>query len=241
MVYLSSHKESLGRGAGISLLAALLQAFVAIALVFGLSELLNIGFFAINSVADNVTQASYLLIMGLGAFLFLNALVNQWRIRKENTHLNHDHHGKHKHEHHAHAHAHHTSHDHSCCSGKHAHASDAQESWWQSVGVIFSMGIRPCTGAILVLIYAYLVGTFYYGIIAALIMGLGTGLAVAAMAMGTQLARNWFSTLVESDKPSAFKFNVGPWLRMTGGITIFLLGFSLFQAAIQISGNHPLL
>ena len=73
-------------------------------------------------------------------------------------------------------------------------------------------------------------------------MGLGTGLAIAGMAIGTQLARNWFEKLAKTnDHRSLFHFNVGPWLRMAGGIVIFLLGLSLFQAAIQISSNHPLL
>ncbi len=149
------------------------------------------------------------------------------------------HHSHHKHEH-QHSHEHHD--DHTCCGGHHVHPSDPEESWWQSLGVIFSMGIRPCTGAILVLISAHLVGAFYYGLIATLVMGLSTGLAIASMALGTQLARNWFEKIAKSDvQQPLFQYNVGSWLRMAGGGVIFLLGFSLFQAATQMSGGHPLL
>ena len=73
-------------------------------------------------------------------------------------------------------------------------------------------------------------------------MGLGTGLTIATIALGTQLARNWFEAFVNSDgnKHNPYS-NAGPWLRITGGLVIFLLGFSLFQAATEISGRHPLI
>lgn len=239
MVYLSSHRESLRRGAIISLLAAFLQAIVAIILVVVLSKILSIKFSDVNSHADQVSLVSYLLIMALGAFLFAMAIFKQWthirqwtlnlRSSRKPTCSHHDH----KIEHH---------HDHSCCGGKHAHQSVPQESLWQSLGVIFSMGIRPCAGAIIVLIYAHLVGVFYYGIIATLVMGLGTGVAVAGMALGTQLARNWFETIIAtSSKPLLMRLNVSAWLRVFGGLVIFLLGFSLFQSAMPVSGGHPLL
>lgn len=209
----------------------MLQAIVAILLVLILSKLLSIKFSAVNTVADDITLVSYLLVMGLGVFLILTTLSKQWRIKRQQAH-DHNHHAEHNHV---------VRQDHSCCDGKHVHTSDPKESWWQSLGVIFSMGIRPCAGAILVLIYVHLVGVFYYGIAATLVMGLGTGLAIASMALGTQLARNWFEKMAVSQKQSFLNINIGAWLRMAGGIVIFLLGLSLFQAAIHISGSHPLL
>jgi ABC-type nickel/cobalt efflux system permease component RcnA len=110
------------------------------------------------------------------------------------------------------------------------------------MSVILSMGLRPCAGAIVVLIYAHLVGVFYYGVIATLVMGLGTGISVASMALGTQLARNWFEKFAKSnDNQSLFRLNIGVWLRMVGGLIIFFMGFSLFQMAVQLSSAHPLL
>ncbi len=244
VTYLGSHKESLSRGAVISFLAALLQAGVAILLVVLLSQLLSIPFSEVNNYADDITLVSYILVMALGAFLFLTASFKYYRYIRQTVH-EHTHEEKHEHHHeHHHQHAHH--HDHACCGHHHVHQSDKQETWWQSIGVIFSMGIRPCTGAILVLIYAHLVGAFYYGVIATLVMGLGTGLAIASMALATQLARNWFEKLAQSsDQSLLFQLNLthlSPWLRMAGGVVIFLLGLSLFQAGMQMdSAGHPLL
>ena len=45
------------------------------------------------------------------------------------------------------------------------------------------MGIRPCSGAILVLVFALAQGLFWAGIAATLLMGLGTAITVAAIAI----------------------------------------------------------
>lgn len=233
IVYLGSHKESLRRGALISLLAALFQALIAIVLVIVLAQILSIQFLAVNQYVDDVTVVSYVLVMLLGVFLFVSAMWRQLRSLKQTVH-------HHEHSHHQHTHEH--DHDHACCGHNHAHISEPKESLLQSLSVIISMGIRPCAGAILVLIYAHLVGVFYYGIVATLVMGLGTGLAIAAMALATQLARHWFEKLIQQEETSFLaQWNIGVYLRMAGGAVIFLLGLSLFQAATQISNAaHPL-
>jgi ABC-type nickel/cobalt efflux system permease component RcnA len=245
IVYLSSHKESLRRGAMISLFAALVQALIAIFLVAILSKIFSVKFSKVSTYADDITLASYLLVMALGAFLFLVALSKQWKhIRQKfNKHpSDNEEHVQHKHNHSHDTHQHKNEDHHSCCGGRHAHQSDPKESLLQSMSVILSMGLRPCAGAIVVLIYAHLVGVFYYGVIATLVMGLGTGISVASMALGTQLARNWFEKFAKSnDSQSLIRLNIGVWLRMIGGLIIFLLGLSLFQEVIKMSSGHPLL
>ena len=227
IVYLGSHKESLHRGAVISLLAALLQSLVAIFLVVILSQLLSLKFSQVNQYADQIKLVSYLLVMGLGIYLFVSAASKQWSFFRKKASDHHDH-------------DHHHAHDHSCCGHKHAHQSDPKETWLQSLSVVFSMGIRPCAGAIIVLIYAHLVGVFVYGVVATFMMGLGTGLSIAGMAIGTQLARNWFEKMALADNQTLLKMNLGAWIKMCGGVIIFLLGFSLYQAATQVIGPHPL-
>ncbi|MDA7747026.1 sulfite exporter TauE/SafE family protein [Psychromonas sp.] len=223
ITYLGSHRESLKRGLLISFLAALLQAVVAILLVVVLSKLFSIRFSEVNGYADDITSASYFLVMGLGAYLFLSSARLQWKKLRQNKQHSHDH-----------------SHHH-CCGGHHTHQAAPKESWLQSLMVVFSMGSRPCSGAIVVLIYAHLVGEFYYGIMATLVMGLGTGLSISGIGLGTQLARNWFESLIES-KPKSVgaQLDIGLWVKIIGGIIIFLLGYSLFQTTL-ISSSHPLL
>lgn len=234
ITYLGSHKETLKRGALISLLAALLQSIVAILFVVVLAHLLGSRFSDMNGYASDVATVSYALVMLLGIFLFVSALARQYRLFRAKSRLkssDHDH-SQHHEEH---------EHDASCCGGHHTHQSTPQESFTRSIGVIFSMGIRPCAGAIVVLIYAHLVGAFFYGILATLVMGLGTGLSISAIALGTQLARSWFEQFTHSKKVFT-TFNPGHYLRMSGGIVIFLIGLSLFQAAmLTMSNSHPLM
>lgn len=55
------------------------------------------------------------------------------------------------------------------------------------------MGLRPCSGAILVLVFALAQGLFWAGVAATFVMGLGTAITVAAIALiavsGKGLAR----------------------------------------------------
>jgi len=48
--------------------------------------------------------------------------------------------------------------------------------------VVFSVGIRPCTGAILVLVFALTQGMFWAGVAATFAMAIGTAITVAALA-----------------------------------------------------------
>lgn len=55
------------------------------------------------------------------------------------------------------------------------------------------MGLRPCSGAILVLVFSLAQGLFWAGVAATFVMGLGTAITVAAIAVvavfGKDLAR----------------------------------------------------
>jgi nickel/cobalt transporter (NicO) family protein len=99
----------------------------------------------------------------------------------------HDH--GHDHEHvdgHGHAHAHgHGAHDHDHAG--HSHGPEPQElagpgGWQRGLAAIIAVGLRPCSGAILVLIFALAQGLFWAGVVSTFIMGLGTALTVTAIA-----------------------------------------------------------
>src|SRR5690606_1294014 len=103
-----------------------------------------------------------------------------------------DHTHEHDHEHHVHAHEkahdHHHAHTHAdgaCCG--HAHMPDPKQlegplSWSKALAIAFSVGIRPCTGAILVLIFALSQGLLMAGVFATFAMALGTAITVSALA-----------------------------------------------------------
>jgi nickel/cobalt exporter len=140
------------------------------------------------------------------------ALIAAWhkyRAGPEAVHAHHNHahaHHGHDHAHHDHGcrHDHHHGHDHNhahgaACSGHHhdhddhasawghAHAPEPQElagpgGWKRGLSAIVAVGLRPCSGAILVLVFALAQGLFWAGVASAFIMGLGTAITVAAIA-----------------------------------------------------------
>ena len=92
-----------------------------------------------------------------------------------------------------------TTHDHAHCdhdhgsAWSHAHAPEPSElagpgGWKRGLTAIFAVGLRPCSGAILVLVFTLAQGLFWAGVLATFVMGLGTAIMVAAIAA---LLRRW--------------------------------------------------
>jgi nickel/cobalt exporter len=95
-------------------------------------------------------------------------------------------HKPHDHTHHAHDHGHpdHV-HDEHC---GHSHGPEPSElagpgGWSRGLSAVLTVGIRPCSGAILVLVFALAQGLFWAGVAATLLMGLGTAITVSAIAL----------------------------------------------------------
>jgi nickel/cobalt exporter len=94
------------------------------------------------------------------------------------------------HDHSAQAHAHHNHdhhHHHGAACDACAHLPAASElqgdwSWRRALAIAFAVGIRPCTGAILVLIFAIGQGLWWAGVFSTLAMALGTAITVSALA-----------------------------------------------------------
>ena len=139
------------------------------------------------------------------------------------AHHRHDHaHGDHDHAHddHDHAHAHH-GHDHDhhqhCARSRaryhdhddhasawgHAHAPEPEElagpgGWKRGLSAIVAVGLRPCSGAILVLVFALAQGLFWTGVVSTFIMGLGTAITVAAIATIAVFAKAWAKRVADT-------------------------------------------
>jgi len=119
-------------------------------------------------------------------------LANAAALEHDHGHHAHDHHA---HDHHAHDHAvsghHHHDHDHDHVHDEHCGHSHGPEpaqlagpgGWQRGLSAVFTVGIRPCSGAILVLVFALAQGLFWAGIAATFVMGLGTAITVAAIAV----------------------------------------------------------
>jgi nickel/cobalt transporter (NicO) family protein len=93
----------------------------------------------------------------------------------------------------AHGHDHGDGHVHDEHCG-HSHGPDPSElagpgGWRRGFGAILAVGIRPCSGAILVLVFALAQGLFWAGVAATFAMGLGTAITVATIAVIAVSAR----------------------------------------------------
>ena len=146
------------RLAGLALGASLAQALTAILLVYAAVFLFGWGRAQMTGVADDVlAPLSYGLIGVVGLWLLIRGL-------------------RHLRPRHIHAHE---GEDHVCATCGHAHGptveqADDVRSWRDALVVVGTIAIRPCTGALFLLILTWRLGIDWAGIVGALIMGVGT-------------------------------------------------------------------
>jgi nickel/cobalt transporter (NicO) family protein len=91
-------------------------------------------------------------------------------------------------EHHSHHHAHDHGDEESILPWGHAHGPEPEElagpgGWRRGLSAIVAVGLRPCSGAIIVLVFALAQGLFWAGVASTFVMGIGTAITVAAIAM----------------------------------------------------------
>ena len=193
--YLVANEETARRGIVLSFASALLQALVAVAIVAVFAWLLSSTAKTMCSAEKAIEIASYGLIAAFGARLvwtkgggFFRALQAKPAPAAADHHHDHDHHHGHDHgdhDHHHHDHAHDHVHDEHC---GHSHGPTPDQlagpgGWRRGLGTIFAVGLRPCSGAILVLVFSLAQGLFWAGIAATFVMGLGTAITVATIAI----------------------------------------------------------
>jgi nickel/cobalt transporter (NicO) family protein len=200
--YLVANEETARRGIVLSFASALLQALVAVAIVAVFAWLLSSTAKTMCGAEKAIEIASYAMIAAFGARLvwtkgggFMRALqakpepalavAHHHDHGHEHTH-DHAHHGDDHHHHdHDHSHGHDHVHDEHC---GHSHGPTPDQlagpgGWQRGLGAIFAVGLRPCSGAILVLVFSLAQGLFWAGIAATFVMGIGTAITVATIAV----------------------------------------------------------
>ena len=225
--YVVANEETVRRGVMISFLAAAMQAVTAVALVGVLLIAMNATGLQVNAWANQLESVSYALIALVGLYLLSTQLMRLWRRSRDGnaaqTAAIDDHH-HHHHHHHDHEHG-------EACS----HIVDARElagpfSWRKVMAVVFSVGIRPCTGAILVLVFALTQGLFWAGVAATFAMALGTAITVAVLASLALGSRELALRLGGGN--SAWANAVWTTCVIGGALVIFLFGSLLFIASL---------
>jgi nickel/cobalt exporter len=233
--YLVANNEPWKRGVALSFASALLQALTAILIVAIMAALLGATAKAMGNTVRVIEIVSYALIVGIGLRLLWvkgGALVQLLRDKPhEHQHDHHDHdHHHHPHNHADHAHHHHD--DGEASAWGHGHAPEPAElsgrHWWKrGASAIFAVGLRPCSGAIIVLVFALAQGLFAIGVASTFAMGLGTAITVAAIATlavaARGLAGRWAKT-----KPGAGMIALRA-LETAAAVVIVLFGTALLM------------
>jgi nickel/cobalt transporter (NicO) family protein len=228
--YLVANNETWRRGVALSFASAVLQALTAIAIVGVAAVLLGATAKVMGNAVRVIEIVSYALIVLIGLRLLWvkgRAFVRLWRA-EAHAHDDHAHHHAHGHDHHHHDHHHHGE-DEASAWG-HAHAPEPRElagQHWlrRGLAAVVAVGLRPCSGAIIVLVFALAQGLFWIGVASTFMMGLGTAITVAAVATLAVGARGFAGRLAKA-KPGA------GMLLLRGVETAAAIAIVLFGAAL---------
>jgi len=225
--YLVANQETAWRGIVLSFASALMQALVAVAIVAIGAWLLNVTAKTMCGAEKAIEIASYALIAIFGARLvwtkggaFISTLqAGRPQPAFASAH-HHHHHQVHDHHHHDHVHDEHCGHSHGPVPDELA----GPGGWRRGLAAILTVGIRPCSGAILVLVFALAQGIFWAGIAATFVMGLGTAITVATIAVVAVFAKDVARRLSEGRNGSGALIMRGIEFGAAGLVLLFGAG-----------------
>lgn len=109
-------------------------------------------------------------------------------------------------------------------------ANQIRGGWREQLGIVMAVGIRPCSGALIVLAFALSQGLLLAGVVAVLLMGLGTAITtgtLAALAVGFKgMAR----TIAGAD--NRITAAIVWWAELLAAVGVFAFGVVLVLASI---------
>ena len=213
--YLATQKETLGRGIALAATSSLLQGLTAIAAVFTTVLVLEQTTRQSQRLAGNIELISFALVAALGAFLALRHARRLYRAKTTTP----------------------------CGTcGHHHHAPPPDKAGPAAfLAAILSIGLRPCTGAILVLVLAIALDLRTAGIAAVLAMSAGTALTTAALATLATLARDQAARLAtHMDTDTTRLARIADTIALIGGLALLAMGAALLQTTLTMPA-HPLI
>lgn len=214
-----TRRVPMGRLAGLALASSLAQAAAAIALVAGGSLLLGWSRPDMEQVADTaMLPLSYALVAALGGWLV-------WRGARgllRDTAVS----------------AHHHDHDHGPeCGCGHAHGPSLEQaqqvqSFRDAALLIAAIAMRPCSGALLLLVLTFALGIAPAGIAGTFAMGLGTAAVTIATALAAATFREGsLAGLMQSRLGQQLALTL-PLLELSAGLVIAGLSVTLLLQSI---------
>lgn len=228
--YVATTESGVRRGIALTFVSSLLQGLTAVAVIEVTVRLLGLALRDARTGATTVETASYVLLALVGAGLAVSASLRLWRRLREKSAPGHDH----VHESapgHAQDHAH----------GPDAASLAAPMKPAHALAIVLSVGLRPCSGAVLVLLFAKVAGLASAGIAAVAAISLGTAITVSALALTAVYARRFALAFARRGGASGKGLAAGlDAAAVAGGLLIVIMALSLFSASLG-AARHPLL
>lgn len=226
--YLLVSRQTVKRGIAIALAAALMQGLVAIAVVLVVAVILRATAVEMTHATDWFEIISYALVVAVGAWLLWSRTFGRQHHHGHaaHAHADHDHHHNHDGHHH----------DETCNACGHSHAPDprllaqpltASRAWAATLAV----GIRPCSGAIIVLVFALSQRLLVAGVGSVLAMSLGTFITVSSLAVLAVTAKDAALRFVGFESGVAER--IMRVVEIGGALLVLLLGLTLLGGALQ--------
>lgn len=228
--YVLANRETVRRGIALSFLSAIVQAMSAIVFVGIMVLILQQTSIQMRSTEATIETVSWGLVAAVGAYLLYRQIAPYLTSSASAAQ-----HGARTHDHDQH-------HDHGPnCSCGHSHMPAPEDlqgawSWRKALPLALSVGIRPCSGAILLLIFALSQGMVWAGIAGTFAMALGTAITVSLLAALAVTSRDWAAKA--SGPGSVWAERLQTAAGFFGAGLVFVLGTAFFFASL--SGPAPL-
>lgn len=232
--YMLANETALRRGILLSFCASIVQALSAIAIV-------GLGFLVLRQLSITQTQttrfveiASYGFVIALGVWLLarktgaLRPSARPATLSAAAVRPGRDGHG------HGHGHGHDHAPGETCASCGHAHMPAPDRlagpmGWRDAAAVTVSVGLRPCTGALIVLTFAFLSGLWVAGIVSVFAMAIGVAITVSFLATLAVTAKN---VALRLSGTRALSGRLGRAIEIGGALLIVAMGVTLLGGAL---------
>jgi ABC-type nickel/cobalt efflux system permease component RcnA len=202
------------RLSGLALASSLAQAASAVVLVYAGVFLFDLTRQRMTGLAEDImAPASYAAIAAVGAWLAFRGLRRLRAARAVQRH-----------------------HDGTCSSCGHKHGPTAEEAaavtgWRDALALIGAVAIRPCTGALFLLILTWRMGLEMAGILGTFAMGLGTASVTLAVAVASVTLREGALARLSAGQGGGLARAL-PLLELAAGVVIAALSLQLMLAVL---------
>ncbi|AZI86584.1 nickel/cobalt transporter [Kosakonia sp. CCTCC M2018092] len=224
--WLATHPSKLKPAIGLTLASSLLQGLVAILLVVVVLSLLALPARQLHLSGYWLEKGSYLLVGVLGLLLC-------WRALKRLRQLLHAPKFRAFMPHHVH-------HDNCGCGHQHLPTQSQLQNggdWRARLVIVLSMGMRPCSGAIMVLLFSKVIGVFAWGVASALAMAAGTSLTISGLALLVHGFRQLAVKLSGKRAPVLWRQIGWTTLALAGGVVLVSAAVVMWMSALPPGGG----